>query len=110
MHPNAKLIENFYNCFKNRDPEGMIACYAADVHFSDPVFQDLRGPMAGAMWRMLNQGAAGLTLEVSGIEADDSRGRAHWEARYAFSGTGRQVHNKIDARFEFRDGKIVCHA
>jgi len=27
----------------------MIACYADDIWFSDPVFRDLRGPRAGAM-------------------------------------------------------------
>ena len=37
-------------------------------------------------------------------------GRAHWEARYLFSATGRKVHNVIEAAFEFRDGLIVRHA
>lgn len=50
-----------------------------------------------------------LTLEVSGIGADDTRGRAHWDARYTFSATGRKVLNRIDAAFEFRDGRIVRH-
>jgi ketosteroid isomerase-like protein len=109
-HPNAQLIENFYQAFKRRDPDAMIACYAPDIWFSDPVFRDLRGPRAGAMWRMLAERASGLELTFSGISADDRTGQAHWEARYLFSATGRKVHNVIDARFEFRDGKIVRHA
>src|SRR5438067_2327595 len=110
MHANAKLIETFYTCFKNRDSQGMVACYHPDIHFSDPVFQDLHGPQAGAMWRMLGQGVSGVEISFSGIEADDKTGRAHWEAIYNFSETGRRVHNKIDARFEFRDDKIIRHA
>jgi hypothetical protein len=51
-----------------------------------------------------------LTVEYSGVSADDTTGRAHWEARYDFSATGRKVHNVIDARFEFADGKIIRHA
>jgi ketosteroid isomerase-like protein len=109
-HDNARLLEAFYTAFSKRDPEGMIACYAADVWFSDPVFRDLRGPRAGAMWRMLAERATSLEVTFSDIWADDHTGRAHWEARYLFSATGRPVHNVIDARFEFRDGKITRHA
>ena len=36
-------------------------------------------------------------------------GSAHWEARYTYSATGRSVHNRIDATFEFRDGLITRH-
>jgi uncharacterized protein len=109
-HPNAQLIETFYQAFQHRDPDGMIACYAADVWFSDPVFRDLRGPRAGAMWRMLAERATSLELTFCDITADDRTGRAHWEARYVFSATGRKVHNIIEARFELTDGKIVRHA
>ena len=36
-------------------------------------------------------------------------GRAHWVATYTYSATGRPVENRIDATFEFRDGRIVRH-
>ena len=36
-------------------------------------------------------------------------GRAHWEADYTFSSTGRKVHNVIDATFEFEGGLIRAH-
>lgn len=109
MHPNAALIERFYKAFQAKDAEAMAACYAPDVRFSDPVFTDLRGPLAGDMWRMLCERGKDLTLEFSGVRADDNEGAAHWEARYTFSQTGNKVLNIIDARFKFRDGLIVEH-
>jgi len=109
MHPHAELIQSFYQAFQNRDPAAMGACYADDVHFSDPVFPDLRGFRARAMWQMLCERGKDLELEWSGIEANDQVGRAAWQAWYTFSGTGRSVHNRITARFEFADGKILSH-
>ncbi len=109
-HPHAQLIEHFYAAFSRRDADTMVACYHPKIHFSDPVFHDLHGPRAGAMWKMLCERATTLTIEYSGIDADDKTGKAHWEARYDFTATNRKVHNVIDARFEFADGKIIRHA
>jgi ketosteroid isomerase-like protein len=109
MHPNAQRIQDFYAAFGQRDAEGMITHYAPDVWFSDPVFPDLKGEEAFNMWRMLCGRGKDLSVEASRIEADDTQGQAHWDARYTFSKTGRVVHNRIDARFTFRDGKIVRH-
>ena len=108
-HPNAQLITDFYAAFAKRDAEGMIACYAKDVAFSDAVFTSLRGEEVFSMWRMLAERAKDLRVEVSGIEGDDATGRAHWDAHYTFSATGNHVLNRIDARFTFEDGKIVRH-
>ena len=109
MHPNAALIERFYRAFQAKDGAAMAACYHADVQFSDPVFTDLRGAHAGAMWKMLTERGKDLKLEFRDVRADDRKGAAHWEAWYTFTGTGRKVHNIIDAEFEFRDGTIVRH-
>jgi len=108
MHPHAQLIERFYAAFARRDWAGMAACYHPEVHFSDEAF-DLRGADAGLMWRMLVTSGRDLTLEYRDISADERSGRAHWDARYTFSATGRKVLNHIDASFEFRDGLIVRH-
>ena len=108
MHPNAELVETFYRCFADRDAAGMAACYHPEAHFTDPVF-DLRGEEVGAMWAMLCERGEDLVVEHGGIEADDLRGRAHWDATYTFAATGRRVRNSIDARFEFRDGRIIRH-
>lgn len=109
MHRNAELIRTFYTCFANRDARGMASCYHPSVNFSDEVFPDLEGVSAVAMWRMLCERGKDLKIEFRDIDANDSVGRAHWEAWYTFSATGRPVHNKIDARFEFQDGKIIRH-
>ena len=109
MHPNAQLLTDFYAAFAKRDAEGMVACYAKDVHFSDPVFTSLHGDEACSMWRMLCERGKDLRVEASGIEADDTTGKAHWDAHYTFSATGNHVLNRIDAAFTFKDGKIVRH-
>jgi ketosteroid isomerase-like protein len=109
MHPNAALIEKFYRAFQQRDGEAMAACYAPNVHFSDPVFTSLDGDRARAMWKMLCARGKDLTLEFRDVNANDTHGSAHWEARYSFSRTGRQVHNVIDAHFHFKDGLISEH-
>jgi hypothetical protein len=87
----------------------MIACYADDVWFSDPVFRDLRGARAGAMWRMLTGRATDLKIELHEHDAGDDSGSAHWIARYTFS-TGRPVVNDIQASFRFdANGLIADH-
>lgn len=109
MHPNAQRIADFYAAFQRRDGAAMAACYHRDVHFSDPVFPDLRGERAGAMWKMLCQRATDLVVEPRDITADDARGSAAWDARYTFGDTGRRVHNRIAATFEFAGGLIIRH-
>ena len=61
------------------------------------------------MWAMLCSRGKDLEIILGDVSGDADGGRAHWEARYTFSQTGRFVHNKIDAVFAFRDGKIVRH-
>lgn len=109
MHPNAQLLETFYAAFARRDAAAMAACYHADASFSDPVFPALDGDGVRAMWAMLCANGKDLRLEVGPISADDTQGRAHWDAHYTFSGTGRPVLNRVDATFRFRDGLIVEH-
>lgn len=105
---NAETIGRLYAALGRRDGEAMAACYASDATFDDPAFS-LRGEAVGDMWRMLCARGKDLTVEASGIEADADTGRAHWVATYTFSGSGRRVVNRIDARFTFRDGLIATH-
>lgn len=109
LSPNEQLIQKFYASFQRRDAQGMAACYHDEVEFSDAVFTHLHGAQAKAMWRMLCERGKDLEITVSGIRADEHTGKAHWEARYTFSQTGRRVHNKIDAAFQFANGKIISH-
>jgi ketosteroid isomerase-like protein len=107
--PNEDLIERFYGAFAARDGAGMEACYAPYVRFSDPVFTDLQGPEAGAMWRMLTGRAKDLEVELLEHEADGERGSAHWRATYTYSQTGRPVVNDVWAAFRFADGAMAEH-
>ena len=61
------------------------------------------------MWRMLCKRGLDLELTHSDVQADDERGSARWAADYTLSGTGRAVHNEIEASFRFRDGLIAEH-
>jgi ketosteroid isomerase-like protein len=108
-HPNAVLIERFYRALGRRDPETMIACYAPDVTFFDPVFGDLDAGGVAAMWRMLCARGKDLAVVASSVEAHRAAGRAHWVATYTYSATGRRIENRIDALFAFREGRIVRH-
>lgn len=106
---NTDLIERFYAAFGERDGAEMAGCYAPDAHFSDPVFTDLDGRQAGAMWRMLTERGKDLKVDLVEHEADGSNGSARWVARYTFTQTGRPVINDVRAHFTIADGKIVDH-
>ena len=108
-HANEQLLHRFYEAFARRDADAMAACYHQDIVFSDPVFQRLEGDAAGAMWKMLCKRSTDLKIEHRDVSADDTSGKAHWDATYTFSATGRKVLNRIDASFKFRDGLIVEH-
>jgi ketosteroid isomerase-like protein len=103
---NATLITEFYTAFAAHDYTRMAACYHRDVEFSDPAFGTLQGDAARAMWEMLIERSEG---KLKLVFSDVTENSAHWEAHYVFTKTGRNVHNKIDARFEFKDGKIYRH-
>lgn len=86
----------------------MRALDAPDARFSDGAFPDLRGEDLVDRWTMLHEIAQDSSGEFRDSDADDTMGRAHWEARYLFQGK-RRVHNVIDASFTFRDGQVVQH-
>jgi ketosteroid isomerase-like protein len=107
--PNEGVIERFYGAFAERDGAAMEACYTPDVSFTDPVFGNLKGPEAGAMWRMLTGRSNDLRIELLEHEADGARGSAHWRAQYTYTQTGRPVVNDVRAAFRFADGLIAEH-
>ncbi|MDQ3258456.1 MAG: nuclear transport factor 2 family protein, partial [Acidobacteriota bacterium] len=85
MHPNEELIEIFYTSFQKLDAEAMARCYHPDIRFSDPVFPNLSASEAGAMWRMLCSQAKNFEVTFTDVQANEQKGKAHWEARYDFS-------------------------
>jgi len=107
--PEDATIVRFYGAFAAGDGDAMAACYAPAVHFSDPVFPDLRGERAGDMWRMLTGAPGEVRIELLEHEGADGRGTARWRATYTFSQTGRPVVNDVRATFRFEDGLISDH-
>ncbi|SHH51679.1 nuclear transport factor 2 family protein [Winogradskyella jejuensis] len=106
-----ELVTKFYTAFANHDTETMVSCYHKDVIFEDPAFGVLKGERAKDMWRMLSASQKGKEFKISfsNVESHENRCSANWEAVYHFSKTGRKVHNKISAQFEFKDGLIIKH-
>lgn len=103
-------MTTFYESFSRGDAEGMVACYHNEIIFHDPAFGELRGEQAKNMWRMLIERSGGqLNVTFSDVQASETSGSAHWTAKYKFTQTGRDVVNRIDGTFEFRDGKIARH-
>lgn len=100
-----EIITQFYTAFQQKDAEKMISFYHDDVEFTDPAFGTIIGEDAKNMWRMLCANAQNFSLSYSQV----TNTTAHWEAKYIFSSTGKSIHNKIDATFEFKDGKIYKH-
>ena len=87
----------------------MAECYHPEAKFKDEAF-DLKGSkQIGSMWRMLIERGTDLRIEFSNVQANDSSGRASWEAWYTFSSTGNKVHNIINANFTFKENKIFNH-
>jgi ketosteroid isomerase-like protein len=107
----TEIISQFYKAFKNLDAEAMVAYYHDDVEFEDPAFGKLYGIHAKNMWRMLCKSQQGKDFKVkfNDIQQVDYTVTANWEASYTFSITGRKVHNKIKAKFLFKDSKIIKH-
>jgi ketosteroid isomerase-like protein len=85
MNQNEQVIHAFYEGFRARNAEAMVACYHHDVIFADPVFGQLAAPCAMGMWRMLCARAADLTITFDAVSARTTEGSAQWEARCAFS-------------------------
>ncbi len=107
---NRKIISGFYTAFQNNDATQMAKYYHDNIEFEDPAFGKLNGDRAKYMWKMLVDKAQGkLKITFGNIQADENSGRAEWEALYRFELTGRKVHNKIKANFEFKEGKIYKH-
>lgn len=109
MQEHIDVINKFYDAFSKGDAATMGTCYHDEMEFSDPGFGKLNAGDARAMWTMLNSRNSGLELTHDKVWANEEEGGAYWEAKYTFSQTGRFVHNKITAKFKFKDGLIVKH-
>ncbi len=88
----------------------MLACYHADVVFSDPAFGELHGKKAHHMWEMLvSRLDEKAEISVKNIQYDEFKGSADWTAKYVYGRKKRLVVNHIHASFKFKEGKIIEH-
>ena len=110
---NEDTIQRLYQAFARLDADTMASCYAPDARFDDEAFS-LRGAReVGGMWKMLCEatrakGADVWKLSWRDVQADGSTGRAHWDAHYRFSATGRIVDNSIDSEFTFTPEGLIA--
>src|SRR3954454_6013547 len=102
-HPNDELIQRFYAAFDRKDGDAMAACYAPDARFNDPVFGDLTGEQAGAMWRMLTGRAKDLSVELAEHSANGDGGSAHWLGPHTFAQTRPKGVNEKQGKVPIRD-------
>lgn len=107
---NTALITKFYTAFSNSDAQEMANCYHNEATFEDPAFGKLNHKEVISMWKMLLERSKGnLKIEFKDVISNENSGSATWIATYLFSQTNRNVVNKIDAKFEFKDGLILKH-
>ncbi len=109
MSDNKTTLQTFFSALRKRDFETMVECYHSEVVYTDPVFPELVGRRACAMWKLVCRKGIGLRISYSEIEASEIEGSARWEAAYTYLPTNRRVEKKVMARFEFADGKITRH-
>jgi ketosteroid isomerase-like protein len=102
-------MARFYDAFQRRDADAMCACYHPQAQFSDPVFPRLDARQVCGMWHMLLNAGNDLRITYVVVEETGDRGSVVWDAHYTFNRTGRRVHNRITARFTFKDGLILTH-
>ncbi|WP_304234255.1 nuclear transport factor 2 family protein [Jiulongibacter sediminis] len=105
----SSVLQKFYDAFIEKDAEEMVDNYHPDIRFEDPAFGVLHGKDAADMWRMLCKNGKDLQVTYDIIQEDEHKGIVQWEAKYTFSRTGRQVHNKVLAKFRIRNGLIINH-
>jgi len=110
---NEQTIRRFYDAFAKLDADTMAACYAPDAVFNDEVFSLNGAREIGGMWKMLcsatqAKGAHVWRLTYRDVATEGNTGRAHWDAHYLFSATGRTVDNSIDARMTFTQAGLIA--
>lgn len=106
---NEQIIHEFYTAFSEHNADKMSECYAENVHFLDPAFGNLYSEKVIEMWTLLIKKSKGnLTIKHHNVWADDEYGGCNWQAEYYFG--KRKITNNIEARFRFKDGKIIEHS
>jgi len=104
-HPNADVLTRLFTSLNRHDHAAMADCYDENATFSDIAF-DLNGrKQIHAMWHMICEGDIQTRFEI--VEVDERRAVAQVVDDYTFRSKGRKVHNLIQSRFRFENGRIV---
>jgi limonene-1,2-epoxide hydrolase len=105
---DIETIYHFYNCFQERDVEGMISCYHPKIVFIDPAFGTLEGERVFNMWRMLISRLDDHSkIEITSVYALNRKASCNWTADYLFGKSKRQIHNEIESHFRFEGNRII---
>ena len=107
---NQEVLLKFYHALSLGKAEDMVSCYHDEIEFEDPAFGKLKGERAKNMWRMLlSNKDSELNVQYKNIKATDTKGKASWTAEYLYGQFKRPITNHVEAKFEFKDGKIIKH-
>ena len=105
---SQQTIERLYTAFAKLDSETMATCYADSAVFEDEAFSLKGKAQVTGMWAMLCEATKAKGRDVWKLDYRDvTERRAHWEATYRFSATGRMVHNVIEAEFDFDSAGLI---
>lgn len=111
MHPNQRLIEDFFGAFANGDVETLRRIFADDVVMIEPGNTDCAGEYRGqeevfAFFAKLGERTKGsLKIErIHDILANDERAVAIFEV--SGERDGEPLGWRVNELYEIRDGKI----
>ena len=105
MHPNADVLNRLFTALNQHDHKTMAECYDENATFTDIAFELDGRKRIHAMWNMICEGDIRTSFEI--VEVDERRAVAKVVDDYTFRPKGRKVHNVIQSRFRFENGKIV---
>ena len=109
---NAEIVEKFFRSYLKRDFQGMHACLAEGVRFSDYAFEQLQGDRVRAMWQWFCTGEPKIDmLGYKVLREEGDRVTARYRIRYFHrsdeKAEPRKVEYMIASDFRLADGKIV---
>ena len=107
MHPNAEVLNRLFTALNRHDHAAMADCYEEAATFTDIAFELDGRKRIHAMWNMICEGDIRTSFEI--VQADERRAVANVVDDYTFRPKGRKVHNLIQSRFRFQNGRIEHH-
>ncbi len=104
---NRATLERAFTAMGRRDSATMVAAYAPDATFNDPVFGSLSGSSVRTMWTKRLAQYPDFAATIDALDATDKGGTVRWTARYTSPTTQQQVVVETTSEITMRDGRIV---